>query len=182
VQPDEFLVSGEALVRNLMKGIRSAEKIGGKATRIGYLPDSFGHIGQLPQIYKEFDIGVATFARGLQTERTELWWKSPDGTSILSIYLGNYCNGGGTPNPGPVASDGAAPSSVVDWWSAKKGGLGKRAETSQLLLLNGCDHTAMDPYLLKNVKLIQDNSVSYNKLRGQVALAPKMVNLIQRLY
>jgi alpha-mannosidase len=52
VQPDEYLVSGEALIRNLMKGIRSAIAIGGKPTLIGYLPDSFGHISQLPQIYK----------------------------------------------------------------------------------------------------------------------------------
>jgi alpha-mannosidase len=46
VQPDEFLVTGEALVRNLMLGIRKAEALGGSSL-VGYIPDSFGHIAQM---------------------------------------------------------------------------------------------------------------------------------------
>jgi alpha-mannosidase len=46
VQPDEFLVTGEGLVRNLMLGIRKAEALGGSSL-VGYIPDSFGHIAQL---------------------------------------------------------------------------------------------------------------------------------------
>ncbi|MBA2254447.1 MAG: hypothetical protein H0W07_04970 [Chloroflexi bacterium] len=46
---DEFLVSGETIVRNLQRGWARAEEMGGPM-RIGYLPDMFGHIAQMPQI------------------------------------------------------------------------------------------------------------------------------------
>ncbi|MCB0977724.1 MAG: hypothetical protein KDB02_09725, partial [Acidimicrobiales bacterium] len=45
--PDEFLVSGETLVRNLQLGLHRADEFGG-AMRIGYLPDMFGHVAQMP--------------------------------------------------------------------------------------------------------------------------------------
>ena len=46
VQPDEFLASAEALVRNLQLGIKKAEALGGTSL-VGYIPDSFGHISQM---------------------------------------------------------------------------------------------------------------------------------------
>jgi len=49
VLADEFLVSPEALIRNLMLGHRLAEEFGA-VMKVGYIPDSFGHISQLPQI------------------------------------------------------------------------------------------------------------------------------------
>ncbi|MCB0965037.1 MAG: hypothetical protein KDA98_17305, partial [Acidimicrobiales bacterium] len=47
--PDEFLVSGETLVRDLRLGMATAEPFGGSMA-IGYLPDMFGHVAQMPQI------------------------------------------------------------------------------------------------------------------------------------
>src|SRR5690606_2669573 len=47
--PDEFLVGGETLVRNLQLGLRTADRFGG-AMPVGYLPDMFGHVDQMPQI------------------------------------------------------------------------------------------------------------------------------------
>ncbi|OWY58753.1 hypothetical protein B7486_78275, partial [cyanobacterium TDX16] len=47
--PDEFLVSGETLVRNLQAGLRRADDFAG-AMDVGYLPDMFGHVAQMPQI------------------------------------------------------------------------------------------------------------------------------------
>jgi len=49
VLPDEWLVSGEALIRNLRLGLERCEPFGG-AMPVGYVPDQFGHVGQLPQI------------------------------------------------------------------------------------------------------------------------------------
>jgi alpha-mannosidase len=46
---DESLVTGESIVRNLEIGIKTAESYG-KNQYLGYLPDTFGHIGQMPQI------------------------------------------------------------------------------------------------------------------------------------
>ena len=50
VQPDEFLVGGESLVRNLYFGVDELARMGGVAQRAAYLPDNFGHTGQLPQV------------------------------------------------------------------------------------------------------------------------------------
>ena len=41
--PDEFLVSGETLVRNLQLGLERAAEFGG-VMEVGYLPDTFGHV------------------------------------------------------------------------------------------------------------------------------------------
>src|SRR6185312_10099975 len=43
---DEFLCSGESLVRNLELGWRRAEHLGG-VMAVGYLPDQFGHVAQM---------------------------------------------------------------------------------------------------------------------------------------
>jgi len=57
LQPDEFLVSGESLIRNLQIGLQRAHDFG-EPMRIGYVPDCFGHIAQLPQILQ--GVGIAT--------------------------------------------------------------------------------------------------------------------------
>ena len=46
---DEFLVSGETIVRDLQMGLARAAAFGG-AMDVGYLPDMFGHVAQMPQI------------------------------------------------------------------------------------------------------------------------------------
>ena len=48
---DEFLVSGETIVRNLEFGWARAENLGG-AMPVGYVPDMFGHIAQMLQILR----------------------------------------------------------------------------------------------------------------------------------
>ncbi|MBV9278855.1 MAG: hypothetical protein JOZ41_02125 [Chloroflexi bacterium] len=90
VLPDEFLVSPESLIRNLELGMRQADDFGG-AMRVGYEPDAFGHIAQLPQIFAGFGIDNVVFWRGLGDEARELgsefWWRAPDGTRALAIFL-----------------------------------------------------------------------------------------------
>ncbi len=63
VLPDEFLVSGESLVRNLLVGDRIARQVG-PPQKIGYLPDSFGHIAQMPQLLRLAGIDTFVFTRG----------------------------------------------------------------------------------------------------------------------
>ena len=62
--PDEFLIGGEAWVRNLMFGIRSARAYG-KVMDIGYSPDAFGHIAHLPAILRGFGIESVLIWRGV---------------------------------------------------------------------------------------------------------------------
>ena len=52
---DEFLVSGETIVRNLEIGWHAPRRSAGRC-RVGYLPDMFGHIAQMPQILRRAGI------------------------------------------------------------------------------------------------------------------------------
>src|ERR687895_2532577 len=60
---DEFLVSGESIVRNLELGLRRAQELGG-AMPVGYLPDQFGHVAQMPQLLRRAGIEHAVVWRG----------------------------------------------------------------------------------------------------------------------
>ena len=102
ILPDEFLVSPEATIRNLLQGDQICSSFGTKM-KIGYIPDPFGHIGQMPQILSGFGIQSAVLRRGLSDEPTELWWQSPDGSKVFIIYLREgYDNAAGLPTSDPV--------------------------------------------------------------------------------
>ena len=87
-QMDEFLVSGESHIRNLERGLARAGALG-RALKVGYLPDQFGHVGQMPQILAHEGIDRAVVWRGVPNEidRTQFWWEAPDGSRVLTEYL-----------------------------------------------------------------------------------------------
>lgn len=88
VMPDEFLVSGEALIRNLLVGFRRARSWGVEPMKSGYVPDIFGHNSQLPQILRGFGIDNAVLFRGFGAARSaELWWDGADGSRVLGLKL-----------------------------------------------------------------------------------------------
>jgi mannosylglycerate hydrolase len=89
--PDEFPVSGESLIRNLMTGIRKAESWGG-VMRVGYTPFGWGQTAQLPQIYAGFDIDFIMLGKHVsraRAPRCEFLWQAPDGTQVLTTRLGS---------------------------------------------------------------------------------------------
>jgi len=93
VLPDEFLVSGESLIRNLLIGHQISKKFG-KVMKAGYIPDPFGHIAQLPQIISGFEIPSILFWRGFGNQfeendlNIEFIWKSPgNASSVIGIFL-----------------------------------------------------------------------------------------------
>src|SRR6266542_5578894 len=85
---DEFLVSGETIVRNLESGWRRAEALGG-AMPVGYLPDQFGHVAQLPQVLRRAGLASAVLWRGVPAaiERHAFAWEAPDGSWVRAEYL-----------------------------------------------------------------------------------------------
>ncbi|WP_327086800.1 alpha-mannosidase [Nonomuraea sp. NBC_01738] len=93
---DEFLCSGETIVRNLELGITRSERLGG-AMAVGYLPDMFGHAGQMPQILRLAGVDHACVYRGVPSAVvTDAFdWVAPDGTAVRTQYLpeGGYGNG-----------------------------------------------------------------------------------------
>ena len=97
ILPDMFLVGPEAHIRNLLQGDRTAKKFGPKMC-VGYIPDPFGHPGQIPQILLGFGIKSAALWRGLSSEPTELMWESPDGSQVFLANLrDSYSNGANLP-------------------------------------------------------------------------------------
>ena len=85
---DEFLVSGESIVRNLEDGVARSRELGGDPT-VAYLPDQFGHIGQMPQILTLSGFDNAIVWRGVPSTVTDsrFAWISPDGSSVKAFYL-----------------------------------------------------------------------------------------------
>lgn len=135
LQPDEFLVSGESLVRNLQVGLQQAGRFG-EPMRVGYVPDCFGHVAQLPQILRGFGIDNAVFWRGVGAEahKSEFYWAAPDGTQVLVIHLADamgYSNASMMP---------LNPEEFVTRIELLTAPLLPKATTNMLLFMNGSDH------------------------------------------
>ena len=62
-QTDQMVISAESIVRNLMYGIRRCREFG-PVMMVGYVPDSFGQAGNMPQIYRSFGMDSTVFWRG----------------------------------------------------------------------------------------------------------------------
>ena len=132
ILPDEFLVSPEATIRNLLQGDQTCLDFGPKM-EIGYIPDPFGHIGQMPQILNGFGIQSAVFRRGLSSEPCELWWQAPDGSRVFTSYLRDgYDNAAGLPIYDP--------SHFGDEVCALRDSLRPHSNSTDLLLMHGTDH------------------------------------------
>ncbi len=92
---DEFLISGETILRNLEYGQRRAEEFGG-AMPVGYLPDMFGHVAQMPQLLRLGGIDRAVLWRGVPAAISthEFDWEGQDGSVVRVEYLPfGYGNG-----------------------------------------------------------------------------------------
>ncbi|MFH2039732.1 MAG: glycoside hydrolase family 38 C-terminal domain-containing protein, partial [Chloroflexota bacterium] len=97
ILPDMFLVSPEAHIRNLLQGAHTARRFGPKMP-VGYIPDPFGHPGQIPQILKGFGLEAASLWRGVSDMPSEFWWESPDGSRVLMAFMREgYGNGANLP-------------------------------------------------------------------------------------
>ncbi|HEX2737722.1 MAG TPA: alpha-mannosidase, partial [Acidimicrobiia bacterium] len=138
---DEFMVSGETIVRNLQLGLRRAVELGG-AMPVGYLPDMFGHIAQMPQILRLAGLEHAVVWRGVPAaiDKTAFWWEAPDGSRVRAEYLyGSYSNGRDLPDDAKQLV-GRARGYELELGPARLPGGG-------ILLMNGTDHQLPQPWL-----------------------------------
>jgi hypothetical protein len=137
--PDEFLVSGETLVRNLQRGLRAGDRFGG-AMPVGYLPDMFGHAAQMPQILAGFGFEHAVVWRGVPVavDRSGFWWRALDGSTVRAEYLPQgYGNGSALPDDAKA-------------FVAALGGFGRQWSdllVGPVLWMNGTDHQMPQPWL-----------------------------------
>ncbi|HJP71567.1 MAG TPA: alpha-mannosidase [Candidatus Limnocylindria bacterium] len=159
---DEFLVSGETLVRNLEMGWRRAEDFGGPM-KVGYLPDMFGHVAQMPQILRAAGLADAVVWRGIPAaiDRHAFRWEAPDGSWVRAEYMpSGYGNAAGM-------------FAVPDRLEAAAGRFLEWAEpwfgTDPVLAMYGTDHAAPVPELAALVSRLNEVHAASNMRIGTLA-------------
>ncbi|MEK8127663.1 alpha-mannosidase [Paenibacillus filicis] len=156
---DEFLTSSEANIRNLLIGHRDAREYGA-VCKVGYFPDSFGNMGQAPQILKQAGMDNAVFGRGVkpvgfnnevagnyESSYSEMIWRSPDGSEVLGILFANWYHNG---MEIPVDAE-----SSERYWRDRLAAAKQYASTPHLLFMNGCDHQPLQTDLTAAIRTAQ---------------------------
>ncbi len=149
---DEFLCSGENIIRNLQLGHRQAAALGG-AMDVGYLPDMFGHIAQMPQILRGAGLSHACVYRGVPLSVTghRFRWTSPDGTGIDTEYLiagyGNVSDLFDDPDDLVGRLDRRL-GRFAAAFGGESGGDGGGSSADEILAMYGTDHSGPLPTLM----------------------------------
>ncbi len=140
ILPDEFLITGESLVRNFLYGQRVLKELGVPSMKVGYLPDMFGHNAYTPSVLKGLGLNWTVIWRGVgrACRDTEFVWKSPNGDSVRAVNLirDGYSNG---------AHFGRPLSQLKEVFKGTIEELSKHSTTDNVLVMNGTDHEM--PYL-----------------------------------
>lgn len=155
---DELLLTGEENVRNTLVAQQYRSEWG-DLCKVGYFPDTFGHIGQLAQLCRQMGLRYAFFGRGVKpigfdnqvlgddfsSPYSEMYLESPDGSRILGILFANwYCNGNEIPTEEAAAKA---------YWDQRIAAASRFASTDSLLLMNGCDHQPVQRDLTAALRL-----------------------------
>ncbi len=151
---DEFLISGETIVRDLEMGMARGAAFGG-AMQVGYLPDMFGHVAQMPQILRLAGLEHAVVWRGVPKviDKTGFWWEAPDGSTVRAEYLPTgYGNGAAIPDN---AKD------LVERIADHETEIGDFL-IGDLLFMNGTDHQEPQPWLGRVVAEANDMQDDYD--------------------
>jgi len=158
---DEFLVSGETLVRNLEAGVARAERFG-QAMAVGYLPDEFGHAAQVPQLLRLAGFGHAAVWRGVPAavDRHAFLWSAPDGSGVRTEYLiGGYGNAAGLfAYPDVAAAGRRLLERLAPYFGA-----------DPVLAMYGADHSTPLPDLLDVIEEINRGQDRYQVRLGTLA-------------
>lgn len=193
ILPDAFLTSSEANVRNMLMGYQEVEKWGGKRSEVGYYPDTFGNVGQTPQMMEQIGIDVAAFGRGVKptgfanrsteddnfvSSYSEMNWVGADGTDIIGLLFANWYSNG---NEIPVDEKEAK-----EYWDTKLKEAEMYASTDQLLFLNGVDHQPVQKDVSEAIRVANELYPEYNfihsnfddYLKAMVAALPEDLDTV----
>ena len=104
VEPDCNVPSGEALIRQVLHGVRFFQEEFGRRPRSCWLPDVFGYPASLPQILKGCGLDYF-YTNKLHWQSKNpfpahlFWWEGVDGSRVLAHIprLKRYYNGAPTP-------------------------------------------------------------------------------------
>jgi alpha-mannosidase len=142
--PDEILVGGESLVRNLLLGRRVCRRFGVEPSGAGYLPDSFGHPAQLPQILAGFGIRILLFSRGMGDELDDVGvvfrWRAGPAEVVACQMLPHYDNFARLTWYHDAEERVRA---IAEYFGEALRGAGQ----DEIVLANGSDHLPIEPEL-----------------------------------
>ena len=162
---DEFMVSGETIVRNLQHGLARADALGGDAAmRVGYLPDMFGHVAQMPQILRLAGLEHAVVWRGVPSE------VDPHRVLVAGARRLDACAPStSTARTRTAATSRPIPTQLVARARGYDAELGDAAlPGGGMLLMNGSDHLLPQPWLGEVVAAANDDPGRV-PVRGHVA-------------
>lgn len=159
---DDFLISPEANVRDMLIGNQESKKWGNRVN-LGYFPDTFGNMGQTPQMLKLADLKYAAFGRGVKptglnnqvfdnekytSQYSEMWWQGPDNSKVLSVLFANWYSNG---NEIPIDK-----AEAKKFWDEKLADAEKYASTDNLLMMNGVDHQPVQKNVIQALDVAQE--------------------------
>lgn len=109
VESDVYIIPSESLARQFLIGQKTFEKLFGKRSIIGWLPDSFGFSPNLPQVMKEAGIKFFVTHKVIWNEYNKFpydtfLWRGIDGTNIPTHII-----------TGELAKTGD-PKSILELW------------------------------------------------------------------
>ena len=150
VLQDEYLISDEANVRNILIGLALGKEMGVETVKIGYLPDSFGNISQMPQIMRKCGIDSVVFGRGV-VNMAEIIWEAPDGSCVVGGHFTSWYNNANELPTEEIAVKSKAGMMLDKFYSASK--------INDFLGMNGCDHQPIQSNLKEAIE-------AFNKFTG----------------
>lgn len=160
VMPDEFLVSGESLIRNLKKGFDTSSEYGVEPMKNGYLVDIFGHNGQMPQILKGFGIDSAALFRGIGDYPKDAFrWVGADGSEVFCLKFdkersySNFYFAIRWPFEGRDYEKDELITRMEELLNYSKG----LAVSNNLLMMDGVDHMEIEPRLPEVLSILNEN-------------------------
>lgn len=189
-QSDQLVISGESIVRNMYYGMKRCEEFGGYMN-VGYVPDSFGQSGNMPQIYKEFGIEDTLFWRGVSDDmvkHTDFNWRGDDGSVVFTTQIPfGYYIGGNIPEDSEKSDE--------FWQKECFEKAGKGSSTKHIYFPNGFDQAPIrtnlpeiiaarnkkDPeneYVISSIedyiKDVKNESPTLEEVQGELVIAKHM--------
>ncbi|MGX7031039.1 alpha-mannosidase [Vagococcus zengguangii] len=159
---DDFLISSESNTRNMLIGMKESKKWG-TPVALGYFPDTFGNMGQTPQMMLQAGLKSAAFGRGVKpigfdnevladdnytSQYSEMFWEGPDGSKIFGLLFANWYSNG---NEIPTEREAA-----IKFWNQKLQDVEKYGATNHYLMMNGVDHQPVQKDVTQAIRLANE--------------------------
>ena len=150
--PDEQLISGESLIKNLLRGRQISQSLGTEPWAYGYICDIFSHTPQMPQIFNGFSIIAALLGRGTNEESTPMHfsWESPNGSRCITFKLPDYMLYGDFTCRAVMPYANCKTDAEKDTLlKAEVDAQWERTDQNAILLMDGLDHMPIHTELLE---------------------------------